>query len=131
MTSKSDFLTSILTYFRQKSDRGVPCRTPPFHPVLLHIQTTRALEKSRGPCSAVRCSASKKFQSVSGRGPPRVRGGGGFSVGSALSPLLNRSGEFPKTGGLYSAVTHRTCYPLRRPGSFNLDLIGLLLLVRK
>ncbi len=64
-------------------------------------------------------------------------GGGGFSVGPALSLFLsgqqapNRSGEFSKTGGIYSAVTHHTRYSLPRPGYFNLDLIGLSLLVRK
>jgi hypothetical protein len=35
-----------------------------------------------------------------------------------------------QTGGLYSGVTHHTSYSLQRPGSFNLDLIGLSLLVK-
>jgi hypothetical protein len=46
MTSKNDFLTSILTYFRQKSGCGVLCCTPPFRPVLLDIQTTQVRQKS-------------------------------------------------------------------------------------
>ncbi len=78
--------------------------------------------------------SSKKFQSVSG--PGRVEcGGGGFSVGRALSLFLSgqqaphRSGHVPETAGLYSSVTHHTRDSLRRPGSFNLDLIGRPLLV--
>jgi hypothetical protein len=35
----------------------------------------------------------------------------------------------PETASLYSAVTHHTRDSLLRPGSFNLDLIGRLLLV--
>ncbi len=64
-------------------------------------------------------------------------GGGGFSVGLALSlflsgqQALHRAGEFSKTGSLYSVITHHTRHSLRRPGSFNLDLFGQLLLVRK
>jgi hypothetical protein len=68
--------------------------------------------------------------------PHRVGGGGGSSVGPALLLFLSvqqaphQSGEFPETGGLYSAVTHHTRHPLLRPGSLNLYLIGRPLLVR-
>jgi hypothetical protein len=62
-------------------------------------------------------------------------GWGGFSVVLALSLFLSgllaphRSGHVPETDGLYSAVSHHTHNSLRRPGSFNLDLIGRPLLV--
>jgi hypothetical protein len=46
MTSKNNVLKQILTYFHQKSSRGVPCQTLPFRSILLLIQTTQALEKS-------------------------------------------------------------------------------------
>ncbi len=137
MTSKNDVLTSILTYFCQKPGCSVPCQTPPFCLVLLLLQITWRREKS---CRAVVRSPVRrqnKFQSVSGRGPRRVRGGGGFSVGPTLWLLLSgqqaphRSRKFPQTRGLYSAVTHHTRHPLPRPDSFNLDLIGRPLLVRK
>ncbi len=64
-------------------------------------------------------------------------GGGGFADGPGLSLFLNgplaphQSGYVPETGGLYSAVTHHTHYTVRGLGSFNLDLIGLPLLVRE
>jgi hypothetical protein len=84
MTSKNDVLMSILTYFRQKSGRGVPCRTPP--PSARFYCIYRPPEQGRspaGPWSAVRCGASHKFQSVSGRGPHRLWG----EAGSQLGPL--------------------------------------------
>jgi hypothetical protein len=64
-------------------------------------------------------------------------GGSRFSIGPGLSPFLSealaahRSGQMPKTGSFSSTVTPHTRYPLHGLGSFNLDLIGLLLLVRK
>jgi hypothetical protein len=64
-------------------------------------------------------------------------GGGGFAVRPLL--LLNISGpvaphrseQVPKTGRLYSAVTHHTHNPLHVPGSLYLDLASLLLLIKK
>ncbi len=48
-----------------------------------------------------------------------------------LNKLPGVSGTLyvPETAGLYSAVTHHTQDSLLIPGSFNLDLIGRLLLV--
>jgi hypothetical protein len=109
---------------------------PPFQPVLLLWQTTQGPEKS---CQAVVRSPAwhqSEHRWISGPGPQRA-GGGGFSVGPDLwlflsGPLATHwSGQVPKTCGLYSAVTHHTRYSLHGPGSFNLDLMSLLLLVRK
>ncbi len=57
MTSKNDVLTVILTIFHQKSDRGTILPTPPS------------------------VSQHSKFQSVSSRGPRRVRGMAGSQSG--------------------------------------------------
>ncbi len=111
-----------------------PAKPPPFRSVLLLITWGR--EKSHRAVVRSTVRRQSKFQSVSGRGPRRVWGEAGSQLG-ALSLFLteqqapHRSRELSKTSGLYSAVTHHTHYSLRRPGSFNLDLIGLSLLVNK
>ncbi len=117
-----------------------PRRPLPNPPLLLgftaitdHLRPGEVLPGSGPQYSAAPVKNSNHFP-VAGR---VECGGGGFSVGRALSLFLNgqqaphQSGELSETGGLYSAVTHHTHYSLRRPGSFNLELIGLSLLVKK
>ncbi len=76
MTSKNDVLTDFLTFFHQKSGRGATLLPPPLR------QST--------------------FQSVSGRGPRRVRGVAGLQSGLFLSLSLGGPwrrtdlGMFPK-----------------------------------
>ncbi len=122
MTSKND----VLTYFRQKSGCGVPCRTPPSAQFYCYYRSPEAGRSPARQWSAVRCGASQKFHSVFGRGPRRVWGERALSWARSLSLYNWTAGaapiwEFSKTGGLYSAVTHHTRYSLRRPGSFNLE----------
>ncbi len=59
MTSKNDILMSNLMFFHQKSSCCGTLLTPHFRPVLLLLQTTWALEKSRRPWFAVQCHASQ------------------------------------------------------------------------
>jgi hypothetical protein len=137
MTSKNDVLSSILTYFCQKSGHGILYRTPPLPPgftAYTDHPSEGEVPLGRGPqYGAAPVINSNQFP-VAGR---VECGGRGFSVGPALSLFLSgqqaphRSGEFSETGGLYSAVTHHTRHSLQRPASFNLDLIGWPLLVRK
>ncbi len=137
MTSKNDVLTSILTYFRQKLGRGVPCQTPPlplgFTAITDHLRPGEVPPGSGPQYGAAPVKNSNQFP-VAGRiecGGRRV-----LSWARSLSLLtgqqaLLQSGEFSETGSLYTVVTHHTHYSLRRPGSFNLDLIGLSLWVKK
>jgi hypothetical protein len=67
----------------------------------------------------------------SGLAPVIIQIGFWARVVESEGPLtLHRSGHVPETG-LYSTVTHHTCYSICGPGSFNLDLIGLPLLDSK
>ncbi len=102
MTSKNDFLTSILRFFCQKLGHKDILRTPPFCLVLLWIQTTWWWEKSRLAVVRSVVRHQSTFQSVSGHGPRRVRGVAGSQSGPlSLSFLLyswRRTvlGRFPK-----------------------------------
>jgi hypothetical protein len=114
-----------------------PCRPcPPFRLVFLLLQTTRGWDKSGWAVVRNLVWCQSLYRLVSGPGLWRLRGGR-FAVGPGLSQVLSGplaphlSGHVPETGGLYRVVTHHTPYSLCRPDSFNLDLIGLLLLVRK
>ncbi len=86
------------------------CQPPPFCLVLLWIQTTWWQEKS---CRAVVRSAvwrQSTFQSVSGRGPHRVRGWWVLSRARSLSlPYCiagapHRSGQISETAALYDTL---------------------------
>jgi hypothetical protein len=134
MTSKSDFLTDFLMYFRQKSDRCAPCRPPPLLLSFTAITDHPRVGEVR-PCCGPKSGAAPVGLPIGFRSGLPI-GPGGFAVRPVLSPFLSgllvphRSGHVPKTGGLYSAVTHHTRHSLRRPGSFNLDLVSRPLLVR-
>ncbi len=119
-TSKNDGLTSILTYFYQKSGRGVLCRTPP--PSGRFYCIYRPSERGRSPAglwSSVRAEPVKNSNQFPAAG--RIECGGRQVLSWARSLTLSkwtagahRSGEFSETGGLYSVVTHHTRYSLRR-----------------
>jgi hypothetical protein len=113
-----------------------PCRPPPSARFYCYYRPPEVGKSPARLWSAVWCSTSH----YTDRFPVLVCGECGgcwFTVGPGLSlfcsgPLaLHWSGHVPKTGGLYSVVTHHTRYSLRGLGSFNLDLNGLLLLFRK
>ncbi len=96
----------------------------------------RPLEGGRSPAGlwcAVRCGNSQDSRSRA----VESAGGVGFSVGPILSIflhgllVLHRSGQVPETGSLYSMVTNHTHHTFHGPGSCNLDLVGLSLLVQK
>ncbi len=59
VTSKNNVLTSILTYFCQKSGRGKTLLIPPFYLVLLLLQPPEGRRSPTGLWSAVRCGASQ------------------------------------------------------------------------
>jgi hypothetical protein len=114
----------ILMYLCQKSGCDVTAG-PPFHSVLLLLQTTRGREKSG---QAVVCSLGRRqseFQSVSGPGPSRLRGGGRFSVGPVFSIFISESlaprlsGQVPETGRLYTTETDHTHFPPSWPVIFS------------
>ncbi len=109
-TQKMTFWRTFWRFFVRNPAASLPCR----------------------PCSPFANQHSNQFP-VAGR---VECGGGGFAVGPIISLFISGplaphwSGHVPETGSLYSTVTHHTCYSLLRPGSFNLDLIGLPILVR-
>jgi hypothetical protein len=135
MTSKNDVLTDFLMIFRQKSGRGTTLLTPPlplgFTAITDHPRAGEVPPSHSPQSGAAPVNIPISFQSQA----PQSAGGGGFAVGPFLSLFLSgllaphRSGHVPETAGLYSAVTHHTHSSLRKPGTFNLDLIGRPLLV--
>ncbi len=83
ITSKNDVLTSIITYFCQKSCRSVPCRTSPLPPgfsAYTDDPSSEEVPPARGMQSH---AAPVNIQPVSGTGPCRVWG----KAGSQLGPL--------------------------------------------
>jgi hypothetical protein len=113
MTSKNDVLTSILTFFCQKSGRGdILLTPPPFRLVLLCIQTTQEREKSRWAVVHSAVQRQSTFQSVSGRGPRRVRGVAGSQSGLLSLSFLLYSwrctilGRFQKPQRSMTSMTH-------------------------
>jgi hypothetical protein len=65
----------------------------------------------------------------------RMKGGDGFGrlTGRVRTELKapHRSGQVPEACRLYTAETHHTRFPRHGPGSLDLDLVGLVLLVQK
>jgi hypothetical protein len=136
MISKNDVLTYFLTYFCQKSG----CVTTPCQqPLPLSFTVVTAQPKGgrnlAGLWFALRNGASQNTN----RFPvPGCGECGGWQVFSRAGLLLfpsgslvpHRSGQVPETGRLY-AVTHHTSNTLHIPRSSYLDLVVLLLLVRK
>jgi hypothetical protein len=136
MTSKNNILMDILTYYCQKSGHGTTLPTFLSARFYFHYRPPEVSRTPRRLWSAVRHGASlysDRFL-VPGCGE---WGGGGFKVRPGLSLflcgwlVLHRSGQVPKTGRLYSSVTHHKRNTLHIPGSSYLHLVGLLLLVRK
>ncbi len=80
---------SILTFFVRSRAAKTYCGPPPFRLVLLCIQTTWWREKSHRAVVRSPVRRQSTFQSVSGRGPRRVREVAGFQLGPlSLSFLL-------------------------------------------
>ncbi len=128
---KNDVLTYILTYFCQKSGQGATLLTPLPLDFAAITDNPRVGEVPPG-CGSQSCMAPVRipisFWSWAMLG--RVRR---WWVLSWAWPLALSKWTFlsSKTSSLYSTVTHHTRYPLHGSGSFNLDLISLLLFVRK
>jgi hypothetical protein len=112
MISKNDILTYFWCIFVRNSAATPPCRHSAWF--YCYYRLPKGHEKSGW---AVVCSPAQRqsgWQSVSGPGPWRVRGGGGFSVGLSLAlskwtlGAQHWSGQVSKTSRLYSTVTHHT-----------------------
>jgi hypothetical protein len=113
-----------------------PCRPPPSTWFYCHYRPLKGVRSPVELWSPVQSGANQNTDRFPVPGHVECRGGR-FSVGPDLWLFLSGplephpSGQVPKTCGLYSMVTHHACYSLCGPGSFNLDLISLPLLVRK
>ncbi len=115
-----------------------PCRPPPPLPLGFTAITDHPRAGEARPGYGPKSGVAPVWIPIGFRSRAvKSAGGGWFTVGPGLTLFLSgllaphRSGHVPETGSLYSTITHHTQYSFRGPGSFNLDLIGLLLLVRK
>ncbi len=86
------------------------------------INWTMAKGNSRG---AIRLKTTQIYGSRDGQA------GRLDCVSSGQKMLKKILKQVPKSGRLYSPLTHNTCKALHVPGSSYLDLVGLWLLVRK
>ncbi len=135
ITSKNEVWHTFWHIFvRRLTVPPPPCRPPPS----ARFHCSWPPERGRSPARlwfAVQCSASHDSNQCLVPGSVECGGWQVFSCARSLflnGPLAPHwSGQVPETGSLYSVVTHHTCSPHQEPGSFNLDLISVLLLVRK
>jgi hypothetical protein len=132
MVSKND----VLAFFVRSSAAAPPCRSPLLLGFIAITDQPR-VGKVRPGCG-LQSGAAPVITPIGFRSQAvESAGGGGFAVGPPLMLFLSGpfalvlSGQAAKTGRLHSTVTHHTRNTLHVPGSSYLDLVSLLLLVRK
>jgi hypothetical protein len=118
---KMTFWRPFWRFFVRSRAAETYCHPPPFHLILLCIQTTREREKSRRAVVHSAVPRQSSFQSVSSCWPRRVRGWRVLSRAHSLSLSYCIAGTAP----FWADFRNRSAlwHTMQRPGEVSLHLV--------